>query len=183
MSDYAEVWNDSVAIAVPPITPICRFLDTVGDGTGTKNAVGNYAAATVFKIQPGSNQVFVIKSLTFFIRDNSIFGSGTYGGGLTLANGIILRKQNGAGTVYDFMDGLNIFTNADFAQFAANVDYVNLASGTGDDFLRATIDFEQLLGQALTLTQASNNERLEVVLQDNFTGLIQHRFRAGGYVQ
>jgi hypothetical protein len=183
MADYAEVWNSSAIIAALPITPICRFLDTVGDGTGTKNANGNYAAATVFRIQPGANQVFVIKTLTWFMRDNSAFNSGSYGGGLTLTNGVILRTQNGGGTIYNFMDGLNVFTNADIARLAGIIDYVDLSSGTGDDFLRAVIDFEQLLGQPLTLTQTNNNERLEIVLQDNFTGLIQHRFQAGGYVQ
>jgi len=49
---------------------IYRYMDTNGDGTGTKSAVGNYVTPTRFFIQPPDGEVYHLKRAMISVRDS-----------------------------------------------------------------------------------------------------------------
>lgn len=180
MADIPQNYDIDPEIDGPQKTIISRHLDTVGNGTGTKNANGNYSgAATIFKIQPSGGVNFRIRTLTVFIADNGILDAGSYGDAITLTNGIQVRIQNNSGTIVDITDGVKILTNGNWARLSGFQNRM-IDTGTGDDYWVFVISFREKYGQDIRLV-GSNNERLEVVLNDNLTGLTQHYFVVQGF--
>ena len=74
-----------------------RYLDTVGDGTGTKIATGNYSVmADDFKISPGATERFEIHRMVVFIEEDARMSLEEYGGmGVALTNGIPVKTNGG----------------------------------------------------------------------------------------
>lgn len=172
--------SEGVELTVTPATQttltnvIGRFLDTNGNGTGTKNANGNYSGAEeIFYIQPPSGQKYKIGSLVISIVDNGAYGYDNYGAMNALTNGIIFRVRNGAGTVLlDITDGIPIKKNAGFTRITSEFY-------TPKDHIFIRINFVDSFGSSITL-DGDNGEKLEAVLNDNFTGVIEHYFYAAG---
>jgi len=171
----------SVDSTGPQRTLLSRFLDTNGDGSGTKNANGDYSStADIFYIQPGAEQVFRISRMLVSIEDTNGMSASDYGNitsGLT--NGIQVRKQDDSGTISDLTDGLPVQSNAAWGSFCYDVELK--AWSTGNELLVVRWTFTKS-GQFIRLN-GSNNERLEVVLNDNLTGLIGHYFLVQGYIE
>jgi len=160
-----------------PYPMLARYLDTVGDGSGNKSGVGDFSSVSrILKIQPAAGEVFRLTRMLPSIRDDAKFNSGSYGNGTTLTNGIIIRVQDDDGTVLDLTDGDPIIVNPDWAQLCFDVvlsDY-----GTGNETLNSRWTYAKS-GTELQLV-GNKNERLEVVLADNFD-LVRHKFMVQGY--
>lgn len=169
----------------PKPIPLARFLDTTGDGTGTKNAVGNYSGGgvgtTIFKIQPASGVIYRIERLIVHYEDTSGMTATEYGNfGAALTTGNILRIQDGSGTIVDLTDGITIKTNADWGRHCYDSDVKSWggAAPTNDVFAARWSFFKS--GTTVRL-DGTANERLEMVLADNMTGLIDQYFMVQGY--
>ena len=159
---------------------IDRYLDTNGDGTGTTSAIGNYSVTQgIFYIQPPSDDVFQINRLIVFVQDTGSFDSGSYGNGITLTNGITVRVQNNQGTFSDLTAGSPIKINPHWKRlcYDANVS----AYGLGDESLGVRWTFSKA-GYPIRLDGGSY-DRIEVLLDDNFTGLVDHTFLVQGFVE
>lgn len=162
-------------------TIFSRYLDANGNGTGNKDFSADYSsAAEIAYIQPGASEVFRVARMIVGIEDTSGFSAAEYGnlgGGLT--NGVTVRKQSDGGTLIDLTDGLPVKTNASWGMLCYDVDLKTW--GVGDELLVVRWTFAKA-GQYLRL-DGSNNERLEVVLNDDFSGLVAHTFMVQGYVE
>ena len=92
---------------------IFRFLDTNGDGTGITNAIGNYnVTPTEFFIKPLVGEVYEIDRLIIQIADNGSIDAGSYGNGISLTNGITLKKIDDLGNILiDLTNNAPILTN------------------------------------------------------------------------
>jgi hypothetical protein len=158
---------------------ISRFLDTVGDGSGTKNAIGDYSGAVEeFKIVPGADEIFVINRLIAQIRDNGVFSASTYGaiaGGLT--NGVVIRLKDSGGTKLDLCDGLPIKTNAEWARVCYDTQL--LTWGAGDSFISVRWTFSRS-GTQVWLDN-SRGDYLSVDLNDDLTTLESQYFLVQGF--
>ncbi len=97
--------------------------------------------------------------------------------GAALTNGITVRLQDSGGTVLDLTDGLPVKTNAGWGQLCYDVDLKSW--GAGNELLLVRWTFERA-GQPLRL-EGEDSGRLEVVLNDDFTGLLAHTFQVQGY--
>lgn len=159
--------------------PLSRFLDTVGNGTGTKSATGDYSlGAQDFLIAPGAGQVYSIQRLVVAIEDGAaIADGGVYGAlGAALTNGILVAVKDASLTLFDLTDGVPITTNhAWLARCASRVD----GFGTGNGLLVVTWDFAAA-GAQLRLV-GDDGEKLVVTLEDDFSGLVSHTFVAQGF--
>jgi len=52
----------------PVPTPVYRYLDTNGDGTGTQNANGDYSGASeIFYIQPGPSEIIRLERMLILV--------------------------------------------------------------------------------------------------------------------
>lgn len=156
-------------------SPILRSLDTVGDGSGTMNAVGNYVTPTTFKITCPSGKKYNITEMLVHISGATNFSIGAYGniaGGRT--NGV--KIQFTVGGVTSVLNTGEFFkTNDDWAHVSSYINHIAYAGG-GDSIVVpfSITDFGIPL-------QLSGGDSLEVVLNDNFTTLVSHHFVAHGY--
>lgn len=155
-----------------------RYLDTDGDGGGTKNANGDYSStATDFKLSPASGERFEIARLNVAIGDSGQIDSGKYGNNITLTNGITVAVKNAAGVIVDITDGVPVMRNPDWSHLAG-VDALPMEWGTGVGKLVVRFTFERT-GVPLQL-DGSSGEYLAVTLNDDFSGLSEHYFMAQG---
>lgn len=182
--DPVEVINErDQPIPVIPFTnktPFTLLLSSNGDGTGTTNAKGNYSVGSpgVFYLQPPSNEIWCINSLSILITDDGIIDAGAYGDGLVLANGYLLQIKSSATVLLDLAAGSPIKTNPDWGRLGG--DAYLLDWGTGNDALSIILHFCELFGLPLRLNGA-NNERIQFTCQDNTSGLVSQYLQAMGY--
>ena len=159
---------------------IDRFLDTNGDGTGTKNAVGNYSITPeTFYIQPPSREEYHINRMLVYVEDTGNFSADNYGAlASPLSVGIDVRVADDNGAVYDLTDGLFVKSNSEWGRHCFDVEYISF--GTGNNFMHVRWSFFR--AGPPVLIRGDSNERLEVVLNDDLSGLADHRFMVQGYV-
>ncbi len=162
----------------PVRTPLFQYLDTVGDGTGTKQAIGDYRTGEVFRIDAPPGFICVIYRMLVHIQDAVSWRADRYGGlGAALPNGISIWVRSDDPTrEVELTDGIPIKSNAEWAQVCYNTEQT--AFGAGDDYLRARWTFSNS-GQPLIL-RGDSNDRLTVELSDDFTGLVAHTFKIQG---
>jgi len=173
------VTHVKVVAAGPQYDHLCRYLDTTGDGLGTVEATGNYSVTPEeFYVQPPAGEVWVVNNLIFYIRDTGFMQAGEYGNtGSALTNGISIRHIDDSGTLADITNGEPLLVNTDLDAICAEfrkTDYAGIAEA-----IVGIIDFDRD-GSPVRLV-GDDNGRLVVALNDNFTGLDGHRFRAGGF--
>lgn len=161
-------------------TVLNRYLDTVGDGTGNKNA--NTNAATNFLIRPSANQVFVIEGLTVVVEDVGTLLASGYGALSALNTGIslVLSRPLSAPAEYDFLDGLLVKRHYDWARLphkTAPVDS-SLTGGTDANQFVCPIWFPE----PVVLDGKTTQALIVRVPAENLTGLTGHYFKAHGYV-
>ena len=156
---------------------ISRYLDTVGDGTGTIDLASDYStvAGSVF-IQPPAGKHFVLKRMLVLVQDTGSFDAAKYGNGVTLTNGIEIEVENATGgVVLDLLDGQPIKENVAWGSFCFDVDVKTW--GTGDEFLVARWTFEKS-GRDIELTE---DDTFSVKASDDLSGLNAQRFLVQGY--
>lgn len=152
-----------------------RFLDETGDGSGNKDAIGDYSAVvTDFLITPPVNNTFDIFRLLVQIADTGPIDAGFYGNNIVLTNGIRLLLLDNTGTIItDYVDTMPIITNANWARFAFDAKKTDFGAGQNYIDIRWTF---QRGGRPLRL----RNQSLAVRLNDDFTSLTSHTFLMQG---
>lgn len=160
--------------------PIFQFLDTNGDGTGDSDVIGDYeSTADIFYIgPPPPNEFWHIERMVIQVTDVGAFDAGKYGNNLELVNGLTVRKQDDAGTVDDLTGGKPIITNAGWGGVC--YDVADVSFGQGDNYLGVRWTFAKS-GWPLWLDGDGNNERLELVANDDFTDLTGQTFMVQGW--
>ena len=153
-----------------------QYLTQAGDGTGVKDAIGDYSAgATTWYLQPSAGETLSLDTLLISIADNGTFDGtdyGAIGGGLT--NGLDILVSTG-GVEQSILGGNKLKNNFQMIAFGAMAQDVNLA---GDQqVLQTCCHFHADHGRPLVLF---GTDRLAIVLNDDFTGLTLHRFHARG---
>lgn len=174
-------YSSSTSLNLTETVPLLRYLDTNGDGTGSKNASVNGSSTEVrFFIKPEVGQTFLIYKMFVTISDAGILTTGSYGNTLTPSNGLIVRKTGSGGdpVIYDVLDGLPIKANTDWARIAFDESVVNLA---GTKYFYRYRWTAPNVNYPLCL-HGDSGEELEVIIRDNLTGLEEHYFQVQGYV-
>lgn len=152
--------------------PVWRYLDTNGDGTGTITITGNYSPTEIFYLQPPANASYILDSLIVTIEDSQVITSGYYGG-IVLTNGILIRRVSGI-SIITLTDSINILAGHDWRRFC-EVDLT--AYTTTNNQLQAICQLPNVH------LNGDRSERLEVLVEDDFSGLDVHYFIAKGYQQ
>ncbi len=155
--------------------PFFGFLDTNGDGTGVKNAIGDYSASPVdFKYTrpKGSEGDLFINSLVIHLQSPVKINAQGYGASMApLINGIQLFAENSSTvTIHDFTSGIPIKTNSDWNRFGGKTN-VDPYSG-GDYFFKASFRAVPPAEPFFLIPEHS----IGLTLNDDFTGLINHTF-------
>lgn len=157
---------------------ITHILDTDGDKTGTIEAIGDYSVTPeIFYLQPPAGEVWQLTRLLFFVQDSGSFDADNWGNNITLTNGIILRIQDDSGTIFDFTQQVPIVSSGHLGVYMFDVEVFTW--GSGDEILAARYTFAKS-GANIRLI-GDNNERFEVLLNDDFTGLVSQHFMVQGF--
>lgn len=166
---------------------ITRYLDTNGDGTGTKNAIADYSGAQeIFYIQPPAGDIYRIAKLLILVSGKkSSFDTDVYGSVPALTNGIGMRIQDDSGTIVDLTDGLTVKRNGQWGRLTHKTELYEGSHGSSNSYFRVECTFAKF-GQFMRLV-GNNNERLEITVNDDFTdssssdALVDHIFCVHGY--
>ena len=146
-------------------------------GVTTNMAVDGSSTTQVFQIGPvgaGSTSVVDITRIMGHLLDSTAMDDGKFGGISALTNGVVLRKNDGV------MKNLwNVKTNADLELICFDFNYSDKAPGGqfGANF-RNTFGGQGAHGVVLELLPG---EYLEVLIQDDLTGLDEFRMMAQGH--
>lgn len=155
-------------------TPIFRFLDTVGNGTGTKNANVNGVVTPVpFKIVPPAGARYRLHRMMVKISDDAVVSAEKYGGIAALANGIEVEVDLDGDTI-DLLDGVPITGNADWGKVCYDTHVVDYGAGNNIILVRWTFAKS---GAPLSLT---SSDEFRVTVNDDLTGLVEHYFQVQG---
>ena len=148
------------------------------ENNGTSNAIGDYLSSPViFSIQPPPNTQYLISRLIIYVKDTGAFDSGFYGNGIQLSNGITLRTKNDSQVITDYTAGMPVKINPDWRRLCDDSKMDDF--GTGANVITASCTFTKY-GYPILLN-GNENERLEIVLYDDFSGLDEHLFLVNGY--
>ena len=155
---------------------IHQFLDVNGDESGATNFNGNYSVTPITAyIQPPAGEVYVITHLLIAVTDNLINVDG-YGNLSALSNGYDIQVVDSSDTLIVQLSGsLKINTHLDLATRYYHTRYIS--TGTGSNSMLHNVNFEED-GQPVIL---KDQQKLRIVLNDDFTGLVDHSFYANGY--
>lgn len=158
-----------------PQDAVFRFLDTVGDGSGTKNANGDYSVTPeAFFFQPA--RIAEITRIIIHISDTTGIQAQDYGnitGGLTNGYSILVTDEND-NTLLDFTDGVVIKTNGAIGRNCFDDELRTW--GAGDEFIQARWTWAKA-GNPITV---GPNHKVSVTLNDDCTGLLEHYFKLDG---
>jgi hypothetical protein len=154
-----------------------RYLDTVGDGSGTKNANGDYSATTAtLLLTPSAGEYFHVNRMIVSIEDSSGGSAAEYGNATALDSGILVLVNDANGTVADLTDSEKITTNASWGKLCYDVDQKTW--GTGNELFLVRWTFGKS-GQMVTL-DGDQGEYMEVKIHGNCSGLVSHYFMVQG---
>lgn len=153
-----------------------RYLDTDGDGTGTKNAIGTHAAAAEeYYIAGPSSGRLTIERMIVYVKDGAAFSAEKYGGAAALTNGILVKVTT-EGELVDLTDGVPVKTNAGWSRLCHDVSFHT--TGAGDDAMSVRWTFAKS-GKPLVLKSAT--DKLAVIINDDVDVLTEHYFMVQGY--
>ena len=177
---------------------VAQFLTQAGDGTGDPEAVGDYSGGAVeynLKVQqpvgvtanrPEGQVVMVLQSLSIFVGFSatlSAFDHSQYANLPELLNGVKIEIRGAAqATLRNLSAGDAVTTNGGLLSITTRYERMQwLGNGAGANGYNFVYDFDNIFPGGITINETLD-EYLSVVVNDDFTGLTNHRFFATGYV-
>lgn len=162
--------------------PLVHVMSEEDDGS-TFNAIGDYSGggATTWEYRPGAGVKAHLTRILPLIGDAGAFDAEDYGNGVALTNGItidVVTDVLGTPTVlYTLVDSDNpILANIDWKRVSYDTELSTW--GTGDEFLTARWTWDKF--SAGVELDGDNGDALRIHLNDDFSGLTQHKFTVEG---
>lgn len=155
-----------------------QFMHIEGDST-VIDAIGNYSdAVTTFIIKPPAGTVFYITKMLVSYKDTGSFDTEDYGNGINLTNGLSFwYRIDGVNVSPAFEPPFYVTSNSDWATLCPDTRVDTY--GSGNEQLNARFIFTQS-GKFLKL-DGNKGEEFVLYLNDDFTGLLSHKFLFKGY--
>jgi len=142
---------------------------------GNENATGNYSATpTDFFVRAPTSDVFALSALFATIEDLGKIRSCDYGAGDPLINGITVNHTDSeGGEILSLTNGVPIRCNGQWISASYDRSVSDEPAGFSN-----WMTVRWALGSERLPLVLRYGERLAVTLNDDFTGLVSHRFRA-----
>jgi hypothetical protein len=156
-------------------------MDTVGDGTGSIDGnIDGSVTPQILRIK-ASVDILYVERIIIFWQDTQPAAT-KYGGIAQLANGVQLLYKRFVGdpeetTLIDLTAGSPIIDNSHWKALCH--DEIFQSYGTGDDAATYRYTFSKDTGGSPLVLTAANKEELQIVINDDLTGLTEHHFRIG----
>lgn len=131
----------------------------------------------IYRIKTPLNTRWDIDRVIFSIIDDTAMDDGKFGGITYLTNGIVLRKNNGVKK-----NIMVVSSNGGFAERCFDVRYADKAP-SGSYGFTAKKDFKLDSGYGVVIRlDGDTNDELEIIVQDNLTGLQKFAVVAQGHI-
>lgn len=157
--------------------PFFRFADENGDGTGNREAIGDYSVTSKdFFLQAQPFETLHIRKIVIVVRDTGVFRSDRYGAmGALLVNGIRVLLTDSLGTIIkNIDDGEGIRSNDDWAALTFDLGFFNFAAGPNTMVVAFKVD------DSGSPIQLNPGDRLVFCMNDDLTFLERHKFNLSG---
>ena len=142
------------------------------------NAVGDYSSASQeFFLKPPVNEIWEIARMLIIIQAATLIAPDKYGDLTALTNGIRKKVTRDSIEIADFTP-LAIKDNASWGQYCFNVAEHDYGIGGADNFI--LIRWSYFKAGANIFLNGGLLEKLAIILNDNFSGLVKHTFHAQG---
>lgn len=142
----------------------------------TTNANGDYSTTpSYFAIQPPSGEIYILSRFVVGIEDNAGMDITSYGNGISITKGIMIQLVKN-GTVIN-MTTDPIQHNGDWGKYCYDI-YLH-EWGQGNDYALARCSFFK--SGAYIKLNGSENDKLQFLLEDDFSDLVEHTFVIQGY--
>lgn len=163
------------------MTPLYRYLDATGDGTGNKNWIADYSSVQgIAKIAPPAGSIYEIARLIISIEDTTGMQANEYGDiGAALTNGIEVGVSNAGGELFNITDDEPIKTNAGWGALCYDVDVKSWGSTPTNELLVARFTF--LKANIMLGLNGDSGDFLWVSFDDSLVALVKHQFMAQGF--
>lgn len=123
---------------------------------------------------------FHITRIMISITDETAMDDGIFGGGAALTNGIVVRTIRDG----EFHNLFNAKTNGDLAAHAYDLTYASKPPAGSGHGLRWRRTFGgQSKGGSVVALSSTTNDQIQIVIQDNLTGLVTFTAVAQGHVE
>lgn len=178
MTDAQQIWPGYgfQEVAIPPDGLISRYLSDDGTATGDKNARVDGSTVPVPYWIEHAEDLYVTRMIVY-IQDTGNFVASGYGALATLPTGVAIQVTNAADVVQlEITDGRPIQSVANWTSFCYDGRYD--AFGSGDNSFAVRWTFRQSGGPL----QLPAGWKLRALIQDDLTGLVEHRFHVSGVV-
>ena len=179
---FSQIGINLLSVTGSTLPSLIKDMSQNGDET-TFNANGDYSGAlTEFIAAPSEDEVWAISTLRIQIVDAGTMDSGSYGNGITLTNGIRVIQtfdpdaSPAADGQINFTPNFPVIDNGDWSRYTGNFTLANY--GSGAEYL----SWDYHLPQIVRLI-GKKRQRLGVLLNDSFTGLIRQTFTVLGAIQ
>ena len=172
-----------------PQLPVHRFLDIVGNGTGSIQATGDYSTPTLFMCIPTPDERLAITRLIVLVNDSVMTDASKYGALSTLANGIKIEIAQ----MDDIGVGPSIANDAVLLDLTSLSPVKSLAGwkghcfdgettppSPGDEFFAVRWSFFKA-GYDHLLLNGRQGQYFRAHLRDDLTGLNEHTFKLDGH--
>jgi hypothetical protein len=166
------------ALVITLDTPIDRVFGigaSVISGDSHLNVLGSKASPVKYQITSGGTLTIDITRIMGNITSGDPMDDGKFGGITALTNGVVLRHTNG-----EIINYWNVKSNGDIALICFDASYSTKAPGGENGFrFRNTYGGPAKHGVVLRLAPS---DKLEVIVQDDLTGLTDFQMMAQGHV-
>lgn len=149
------------------------LLDTVGDGSGTKNMA---TTADVYLTKAPTNEIYVIDHITIGILDDSAIDVDGWGGIAALTTGCLftIQREEGASAAYDIFDFTGGETLKDHIQLGRLGEMNFISDATG-----CFVQLHMALGAPIRL-DGDKGEAIVFEVQDNLSTLVRQEVAITG---
>ena len=158
---------------------IMQLLSSNGDGTGTTDAIGDYSSTPLnLRLYGGtSKDTVVVHRLIVSVQDSGTFDADKYGNGITLTNGIRVYVKDRDDATMEELTAFPILSSGDWAAHCHDATLHDF--GQGDSILTIRWTFSK--SGLPVILKFAEFEYMEIVLNDDFSGLVHHRFQIQGH--
>lgn len=160
-----------------PVNRIYAAASSLVAVSSDEMAIDGSVTPVIFKVLPFSLQQGNISRVLLEMRDASDMDFTTFGGLPILDNGVVLRVNNGDGT---FRHLHNFKDNGDIIEAAFDHSFLEAKGGSTRGFTsRITWGSESKHGAVIRL-DGTLGQGLELIIQDDLTGLLRMHWTAQG---
>lgn len=139
------------------------------------NVNGSLAAPLIYEVSPPSDEIWHITRVLISITDNAAMDDAKFGGITALVNGVVLRQNKTVNNTISIWR-----SNQAMIEDMFDIVY-SAAAPAGSEGLRGRFSFHK--SSVVMRLDGSAGEKLQVLIQDDLTGLTTFKMKAQGHIE